>query len=111
LFGALLSLFIILKDISVLNEKNNIIGVNIEQLKRRITLLEQDKNIQKITDLKAENVALRKQIEVLVAELNLANKEVASFKQQISQDAKPAIKQVITQETTAASGNKGFLKK
>ena len=105
------SLFIILKDISSLNEKNNIIGVNIEQLRQRISVLERDKTRQKITDLKAENEALRKQIEVLVVELNLANKETASFKQQISQDAQPAIKQANTQETTPASGNKGFLKK
>src|SRR4030042_347102 len=83
------SLFIILKDISVLNEKNNIIGINIEQLKQRISVLEQDKTMQKITDLQAENVALRKQIEVLVAELNLASKEAVSSKQQISQDVKP----------------------
>ena len=73
--------------------------------------------MQKITDLKAENAALRKQIEVLVAELNLANKEAASSKQQIIQDVKPAAKQAVTQETTVAagttvaSGNKGFLKK
>ena len=111
------SLFIILKDISGLNEKNSTIVSDIEQMKHRITALEQDKTMQKITDLKAENAALRKQIEVLVAELNLANKEAASSKQQIIQDVKPAAKQAVTQETTVAagttvaSGNKGFLKK
>jgi Tfp pilus assembly protein PilN len=100
------SLFIILNEKSSLDERNNILVNNIKQLSERITLLEQDRTMEKITTLKAENAALKKEIKVLMAQLNTASREAVVP----SQETTVVTKEVIKQEVSP-TGNRGFLKK
>lgn len=45
-----------------LREQNKSLSVNIEQVVKRIALLESDKTMERITSLRAENTALKREI-------------------------------------------------
>ncbi|OGX16855.1 MAG: hypothetical protein A3K83_04235 [Omnitrophica WOR_2 bacterium RBG_13_44_8b] len=100
------SLFIILKDISSLNAKNNTIAFDIKGLMQRIVALEQNKTIEQMIALRAENASLKNELKVLLSELNTAAQSTVPPSPDPGQEAKGTIEQ-----EPAVPGSKGFLKR
>lgn len=98
-----IAVFVVFNYISSLKEQNKVLSANIDQIVKRIAVVESDKTIEKIVALKAENASLRKQIAELKAELSRIPKKVPKSSRS-SQEAKQPIKKEKT-----VTGNQGFL--
>jgi len=93
--------FAVFSYISSLKEQNDVLSNNLNQIIKRIAVLESDKTMEKITALKAENATLKKQIIDLKVKLNRVSK-------QLPKSPVPQAKQQIKKEKTV-TGNQGFL--
>jgi predicted PurR-regulated permease PerM len=93
--------FIVFGYISSLKEENITLSNNLNQIIKRITVLESDKTMEKITALKAENAKLKKQIIDLKVKLSRVSKK-------LPKSPAPEAKQQIKKEKTT-SANQGFL--
>lgn len=82
---------------ALLRGQNDALSVNIDQITKKITLLELDKTMQQVSLLKAKNIALKAEVEDLRRQLSRISKNIA-------QQSSPVVKQ-----DKKRIGNKGFL--
>jgi cell division protein FtsB len=87
--------FVVFSYISSLKEQNNVLSTNLNQIIKRISVLELDKTMEKITALKAENAALKKQVRDLPSRCP-------------KQKTKNIIEEPVKKEKTVTA-NQGFL--
>lgn len=101
-----LVMFIGFKVILSLKEQNNALSSNIDQITKRIAILELDKTMVQVSALKAKNTALKIEIDNLKAELGRISKKLVM--PSASQGTAKDIQRQAGLEKNP-TGNKGFL--
>jgi len=88
-------------------QQNNALSISLEQMSKRIKVLESDKTMEKITALKAETRDLRNQIYYLRILLNQTSRKITdSTNKEVKQEIRKEERKAET-----ASGNRGYLKR